>query len=131
MSDSGWNEFGSPNRRSLITRIYDPETDTYTYEQVEPWPFIKRKAKEPKKNVGASQIEGREIRFRCILSRPDYDRAYIENTNHNYIVDGDYLAYSRGNTSSGKLCQIEQLEDKGTYWELILKQLKSEQTYGF
>lgn len=125
----GAEEGAIPFLRPLIIRTYNPDTESYSYEQHSPTPYVKQEPKGTEVDVGGlSNVRGDEERYQCHLSR-QYDRDAIENQLVDFIIDGDITELEAGDRFSGILCELDSLDDKVTYWESVLIERISEQIF--
>ena len=119
----------SPFIRPLILRTFSYETDSYTYEQVDPAPYLKEQPNTQQGDIGVSNTTGESVLYMCHLSR-QYERTVIEAQSTDFIIDGDITDLQAGDRFSGTLCQLNSTPvDMITYWELTLIEKVSEQMF--
>lgn len=119
---------GNPFFRSLILRTYSYDTNSYSYEEVSPVPYIKENPQGQAADAGIANVKGNSVRYQCSLSR-QYTRDQLMIQTSDFIIDGVLADLEGGDRHSGILCELEAIDDKITYWELTLVEKITEQTF--
>lgn len=119
---------GNPFIRSLILRTYIPETGNYSYSEILPSPYIKKELKGQQGDLGIANVKGETDRYQCSLSR-QYTREVLDHQTTDFIIDGSMAELESGDRFSGILCELESLDDKVTFWEMVLVEKTAEQTF--
>ena len=119
---------GNPFLRSLILRTYSYETESYSYEEISPTPYIKENPQGESDDAGVVNVKGSNVRYQCNLSR-QYTREQLKTQVSDFIIDGVLADLELGDRHSGTLCEMEAIDDKITYWELTLIEKIPEQTF--
>ena len=120
----------SPLFKPIVLRTYSYETESYSYEQIEPTPFVDSDPEGPQADVGpgVSNLSGEDSQYQAHLPR-QYTEEILKAQTTDFIVDGDITALEAGDRFSGNLCELKSLDDKVTYWEARLLEKRTEQTF--
>jgi hypothetical protein len=132
LRDSALNKLcspiGNPFLRTLILRTYSYETDSYSYTEILPVPYVKENPRGQSADAGINNVRGTRVSYQCSVSR-SYGRAVLTAQTTDFIIDGVLADLRAGDRFSGILCEFEAIDDKVTYWDLTLIEKITEQTF--
>jgi hypothetical protein len=109
-------------------RTYSYETDSYSYTEILPVPYVKENPRGQSADAGINNVRGTRVSYQCSVSR-SYGRAVLTAQTTDFIIDGVLADLRAGDHFSGILCEFEAIDDKVTYWDLTLIEKITEQTF--